>query len=232
MLLDLQQFVVPVRTDRTVPFDATGGTKIPAANAGNGYTYHVFDADGTFAQVDETGPGSLDVLIVAGGGAGGGRYYSGGGGAGGVVSSNSSITFTGSASVTVGNGGAATGEDARGNIGSDSSFNSVTAKGGTGGGGSYSTNGVGGAGGSSGGSSGYHQLLGSTRSAMEVQPVPSDYTAYGNAGGGGANPQGYGGGGGGGAGAVGYDGGTPNSPTGRGGDGEVLVWLSLHSLDQ
>ena len=143
----------PVRTDRTVPFDATGGTKIPASDAGNGYTYHVFDADGTFAQVNDTGPGSIDVLIVAGGGAGGGRYYSGGGGAGGVVSSNSSIAFTGSASVTVGNGGAAAGEDTRGNIGSDSSFNSVTAKGG-GGGGSYSANGVGGAGGSSGGSSG------------------------------------------------------------------------------
>ena len=75
--------------------------------------------------MSETGPGSIDVLIVAGGGAGGGRYYSGGGGAGGVVSSNSSITFTGSASVTVGNGGAATAENTRGNIGSDSSFGSV-----------------------------------------------------------------------------------------------------------
>ena len=121
----------------------------------------------------------LDVLIVAGGGAGGGRYYSGGGGAGGVVSSNS-ITFTGSASVTVGNGGAATGEDARGNIGSDSSFNSVTAKGG-GGGGSYSTNGVGGAGGSSGGSSGYHMAL-VTAQLVCFNQFPSDYTAYGNAG--------------------------------------------------
>ena len=207
----------PVRTDRTVPFDATGGTKIPAATAGNGYTYHVFHTNGTFAQAAEAGSGSIDVLIVAGGGAGGGRYYSGGGGAGGVVSSNSSITFTGSASVTVGNGGAATGEDTRGNIGSDSSFGSVTAKGG-GGGGSYNTNGVGGAGGSSGGSSGYH-LAPANRTAATSQPVPSDYTAYGNAGGGGANPQGYAGGGGGGASAVGYDGGQPSRPTARGGDG-------------
>ena len=207
----------PVRTSRVLPFEATGGTKIPAATAGNGYTYHVFDADGTFAQAAETGPGSIDVLIVAGGGAGGGRYYSGGGGAGGVVSSNSSITFTGSAPVVVGDGGDAVGENTRGNTGSDSSFGGVTAKGG-GGGGSYETYGVGGAGGSSGGSSGYH-IGNPDRTAATPQPVPSDYTAYGNAGGRGADPQGYGGGGGGGADAVGYDGGQPNGPPARGGDG-------------
>ena len=206
----------PVRTDRHIPFGASGGTKIPAVTAGNGYTYHVFDANGTFTQVG-TSPGSIDVLIVAGGGAGGGRYYSGGGGAGGVVSSNSPIPFSGSAPVVVGNGGAATGEDTRGAVGSDSSFDGVTAKGG-GGGGSYDTNGVGGPGGSSGGSSGYH-IDAEDRIAAATQPVPGDYTAYGNAGGRGGNPQGYGGGGGGGAGAVGYDGGNPSGPTGRGGDG-------------
>lgn len=207
----------PVRTDRTLPFDATGGTKIPAADAGNGYVYHVFTSDGTLTQAEGTKTTSIDVLIVAGGGAGGGRYYAGGGGGGGVVSSNSSVPFNGSAPVVVGNGGATVGEDTRGNVGSDSSFDGVTAKGG-GGGGSYQTNGVGGSGGSSGGSSGYH-IDDSDRYPTVAQPVPSDYTAYGNKGGRGGNPQGYGGGGGGGANAVGYDGGTPNGPTARGGDG-------------
>ena len=204
-------------TNTTGPvFSASGGTKIPATESGDGFTYNVFVSDGTFAQVAGTPDGSLNVLIVAGGGAGGGRYYSAGGGAGGVVQS-SAATFTGSAPVVVGPGGAATGEDTRGTAGVDSSFDGVTAKGG-GGGGSYSTNGVGGAGGSSGGSSGYH-IANSDRIASVSQPVPGDYTAYGNAGGRGADPQGYGAGGGGGAGAVGYDGGQPNGPTARGADG-------------
>jgi hypothetical protein len=198
-------------------FQATGGTKIPAGVAGDGYVYHVYVSDGTFVQDDPSSQdGQLNVLIVAGGGAGGGRYYSGGGGAGGVVESGG-VFFTGSANIVVGPGGPAVVEAARGTAGTDSSFNGVTAKGG-GGGGSYSTNGVGGPGGSSGGSSGYH-IANSDRIAAVSQPVPGDYTAYGNAGGRGADPQGYGGGGGGGAGAVGYDGGNPNGPPARGADG-------------
>ena len=50
------------------------------------------------------------------------------------------------------------------------------------------------------------------------QPVPSDWTAYGNAGGGGGY---YGGGGGGGAGAAGSQG--PSSNGGAGGNGQPFT---------
>ena len=89
-----------VIAERVNAFDATGGTKIPAADSGNGFNYHVFTSSGALQQVDGTAAGTLRVLIVAGGGAGGGRYYAGGGGGGGVVHS-SNLTFSGNTEQSV-----------------------------------------------------------------------------------------------------------------------------------
>ncbi len=197
-------------------FSASGGIKIPKSDSGSDYTFNVFLSSGTFEQDTETSPGNIYVLVVAGGGAGGGRYYAGGGGGGGVVYTDN-LPFAGTASVVVGAGGAGVSENVQGNNGTNSSFDGVTAIGG-GGGGSYNTTKPGVAGGSAGGSSGY--LSGAPgRIAKTPQPVPSDWTAYGNNGGGGESPQNYGGGGGGGSGAVGFDGGEPSYPVSRGGDG-------------
>jgi hypothetical protein len=82
----------------TIPY-ATGGTITTYGN----YRVHTFTgASGTFVV---TKPGLFEVLIVGGGG-GGGHRYGGGGGAGGLV--NSTHLFeSGTYTVTVGAGGAA-----------------------------------------------------------------------------------------------------------------------------
>lgn len=189
---------------------ASGGAIIPAADAGNGYKYHVFESSGSLiVTAGETT--QADVLIVGGGGSGGGGQ-GGGGGGGGVVYGTSVTLSVGTYPVTVGSGGAAIptavtyGSD--GNNGSPSSFNGVTALGGGGGlrnnygwptypsapsGLAPNIANSGGGGGGSGPSA--------ASKPRTPQPVPGDYTAYGgNAGAPQGGAPGASGGGGGGAG--------------------------------
>ena len=120
--------------------------------------------------------------------------------------------------VTVGAGGrggsAYPGE--RGITGGNSSFGPVTALGG-GGGGSNGGDGWGGDGGSGGGAAVPSSTQGG---AASPQPVPGDYTAYGNAGAGDSpyGPTAAGGGGAGGSGTAG----TSNSQAGQGGLGKQI----------
>ena len=74
--------------------DATGGTKIPATDSGNGYTYHVFLAAQNTPFVVNSAPGDaeIDVLVIGGGGSGGYFYGSGGGAGGSVHAPNFPIT--------------------------------------------------------------------------------------------------------------------------------------------
>ena len=62
------------------PNQASGGTKIPAATAGNDYTYHVFlhpttggDASDFVVENVNGGGFNAEFLVVAGGASGGGR---------------------------------------------------------------------------------------------------------------------------------------------------------------
>tara|TARA_R110002051_G_scaffold266652_1_gene326465 strand:+ start:458 stop:1501 length:1044 start_codon:yes stop_codon:yes gene_type:complete len=172
-----------------------------------------------------TGNGQIQYLIVAGGGSGGGGNFSGGGGGGGfrtnvtgqtnpdsqaldaLLDVTSGTTYT----VVVGDGGAATGDNADGNNGYDSSItgsgitdsggtNSIVANGG-GGGGGYA-NGIGGMDGEDGGSGG-----GAERSAGNGQgagtAMTSPTTQGRNGGGAGSYTNNSSGGGGGGASGVG-----------------------------
>ena len=83
--------------------EASGGTKIPASTAGNGYNYHVFlhpttGGDGSDFVVSNIAPQGMFVqyLVVAGGGSGGSRNTpmecTGGGGAGGLRSNATNCT--------------------------------------------------------------------------------------------------------------------------------------------
>ena len=190
---------------------ATGGTITTV----NEYTVHTFTESGTFTIVNGDG-GTMDILIVAGGGAGGSTSNAGGGGAGGVRLAQNLFVTRGSYSVVVGAGGTQPSSGA-GNNGSSSSFPGSTAVGG-GGGGEYRLNG---SNGGSGGGCGATDL-GSASGGTGTQTSSSDYTGYGNNGGGAINGAALrSGGGGGGAGGVG---GQANED--RPGDGGVGIDLS------
>ena len=183
------------------PITATGGNKY---TPGDGYIYHAFinsmnaGPSGVFTQT--AGGDTLDILIVAGGGGGGGGYYAGGGAGGGILEGTLLRHQPGARTVTVGAGGGGspsrTGTAANGE---NSVFDTVFALGGGSGGSGPGTDDSGGSGGSGGGAS-YYAYPGI--GAASPQPAPSDYTAYGNAGGPSRTP-GTVGGGGGGAGAAG-----------------------------
>ena len=89
------------------------------------YKYVIFNATETF-EVDATGDSSgsdeITYLVIAGGGSGGySGWTGGGGGAGGYRTGTETLVSTGSATVTVGAGGAAaTGSPYTGNNGDDS----------------------------------------------------------------------------------------------------------------
>jgi len=175
------------------------------------YWIHTFTSSGTFTpQVGLT----CDYLVVAGAGGGGG-HNAGGGGAGGL---RSTVTSTGGGgslesalsvasgtayTVTVGAGGAG-GNDARGVIGNNSVFSSITSTGGAGGGGNNSSQPA-----VTGGSGG-----GGTQGVAGSAGTANQGFAGGNSSG--SNT----GGGGGGAGAVG----AANSSTngGNGGNGVAV----------
>jgi hypothetical protein len=167
---------------------ASGGTIIPSAESGNGYTYHVFLYPNTDSLVVNTAI-TADVLIVAGGGAGGGNFYAGGGGAGGVVYGPNVPLSAASHTISVGKGGDKA-AGAQGGSGSNSLISgpiigTITAVGGGGGGPVAAL-----PGGSGGGSGQYSN----TTTPAAPQPVPGLFTAYGNAS---TTTTGYGDGGGG-----------------------------------
>jgi len=177
-----------------------------------------FTSSGTFSV--PTGVSSVDVLVVAGGGSGG-ADNGGGGGAGGLIfRPGFPVTPGGTVSVGVGDGGPAvtTGSQTQASEanGGDSTFGTLTAKGGAFGRGGVNAL-AGGPGGSGGGGTG-HGNQGTTGTSSPggsaTQPTQSgDSGAYGfgNPGGQGRrNPgtqrMGGGGGGAGGAGAQAFDG--------------------------
>ena len=141
---------------------ATGGVITTVGE----YRVHRFNSSGTFT-ISSLRSGSIEVeYLIAGGGGGGGTNMGGGGGGGGVLIGNTILTPT-SYTVTVGGGGAGapagtTGghPTVRGDNGSNSTFNGLTAYGGGWGGTSYNNMGygiqMGGNGGSGGGASGYN----------------------------------------------------------------------------
>ena len=143
---------------------ATGGTTY---TPGNGYKYHVFSNTGATETFVITNPNpaaplnNVEILMIAGGGGGGGGYYSGGGGAGGVIHGHSIAIPSGTYPVVVGAGGAGGPGVAGGTAGGDTAFNSITAIGG-GRGGSYYSGGA------------------APTTATTPQPVPANYSAYGN----------------------------------------------------
>jgi hypothetical protein len=101
----------------------------------------------------ETLAAGIEYLVVAGGGGSGGNG-GGGGGAGGLLAgSNCSLVLGTSYEAAVGGGGAGHGDDAVGDVGSNSTFSTITALGG-GGGGSRLRNGPLLTGGSGGGGAG------------------------------------------------------------------------------
>ncbi|MEI7903005.1 MAG: glycine-rich domain-containing protein, partial [bacterium] len=190
--------------------DGTGGT---ITHVG-GYTIHTFTSSGTFTP---GAAGNVEVLVVGGGG-GGGSNGGGGGGAGGVQY-NSSFGVTAQAySVTVGGGGSkAATANVRGDNGTNSVFNTITA---TGGGGGASRDGGGAP--STGGSGGAGANAVNLNSAARTGAAGT--AGQGNTGGNGpATDLGAsgGGGGGGGAGAVGTAGAA------NGGNGGVGVAYSI-----
>jgi hypothetical protein len=180
---------------------ATGGVEYKFGS----YTVHVFLSNGDFEVLPGDGL-TCDVLVVAGAGSGG--RYSGGGGAGGLIYHSGRSIAQGTHSAVIGAGGVQ-GYTYQGTVGEDTTFNSLTAKGGGYAGGQTVVGGVGG----SGGGGGYDNLSGNDKAggASNQSSVGGDSSTYGfgNAGGQGHTHTQWGiyaGGGGGGAGAAGVDG--------------------------
>jgi hypothetical protein len=127
---------------------ATGGSVATL----NGYRIHTFNSTGTFCAL---GPLNVEYFIVAGGGSAGSALYHSGGGGGGGVLQGSCFVNAGTYTVTVGAGGTnPTSSTTRGNNGSNSSFNGLTATGGGGGGVYSNTTGLNGGSGGGGGAEG------------------------------------------------------------------------------
>ena len=163
-----------------------------------------------------TGVQSIDVMLVAGGGAGG-SGTAGGGGAGGMVEVNGfPVTPGSSISYNVATGASPSGTNGGvGPSGGDSTFGSLTAKGGgRGGSGEPANPGPPTSGGSGGGASGYptYRYPSGSPGTQPSQPGTSGSSGYGNPGG---NISGDGGGGGGGAGGSGGGGGGGSGGPGR-----------------
>jgi len=202
--------------DASSPITITGLTattayyaKLKAVNSGG--------AGPESSAVSFTTVAGIEYLVVAGGG-GGGAHQAGGGGAGGYRSSVSGDNSGGGASaetvfsaslatnytVTVGGGGGGGSglSNARGTVGNNSVFGTITSTGGGGGGGYYNVSGggTGGTGGSGGG--------GGSGSAGGSQTAAAGTPNQGFAGGTAYTNSPHGGGGGGGAGAVGANAGS------------------------
>ena len=196
---------------------ATGGTII---DGGDGYIYHIFTGDGTFAvNRPSAAIDSVDYLIVAGGGSalpGGAAAGMGGGGGGGFLFGNTPVTQT-SYPVEVGGAGPSTpGAPGTPRNGSPSWFGGPGTLESTGGGGGAfgPVAAAGGAGGSGGG--------GVATGAGGTGNTPATIPRQGYGGGGSVNPTLSGGaGGGGGAGGLASAGTSPPSTGGAGGPGRI-----------
>jgi prepilin-type N-terminal cleavage/methylation domain-containing protein len=188
------------------PLSCTGGEAADKTSF-PGYTVHYFLATGT-SNLQCTGSGLAEILVVGGGG--GGRSESGGGGAGGLVYKTGHSLGAQTYSVTVGAGGS------NGASGSNSVFDSITAYGG-GGGGPKSNAGL------SGGSGGGGGRDGNGAGGTSTKGIADGGTAYGNNGGAGSGAGAWqaagGGGGAGGAGTVGAGGSSSTEVSGNGGAG-------------
>jgi type II secretory pathway pseudopilin PulG len=185
---------------------ATGG--VIDTTSAPGYKIHTFTTSGAFVATRNC---NVEVLVVAGGGAGGlsNAGNGGGGGAGGLRYNSSFPVSQNSYTVTVGNGGLASGAS----NGGDSVFSTLTAIGG-GRGGSYESQDA-----QDGGSGGGRPQCG-TRVITGRKGLGT--LGQGYDGGGNYTFGTYGGGGGGGSSQVGAPqyGGAPNNPEGGyGGNG-------------
>jgi hypothetical protein len=178
---------------------ATGGT----ISVDGDYTVHKFTGNGNFVTDTEQ---DVRIMLIAGGGSGG-VDAGGGGGAGGMVDTGA-YNFTVSAAthaVVIGTGGASVGGVSGGNRGLDSTFSTLTAKGGGGAGGWTGASTDGGSGG------GGAQTSGNNAGSAGIQPSQSGDSGtygYGNLGPSGASSVDAGGGGGAGAAGSGRTGGS------------------------
>ena len=196
---------------------ATGGTII---DGGDGYIYHIFTGDGTFAvNRPSAAIDSVDYLIVAGGGSalpGGQAAGMGGGGGGGFLFGNTPVTQT-SYPVEVGGAGPSTpGAPGTPRNGSPSWFGGPGTLESTGGGGGAfgPAAAAGGAGGSGGG--------GVSAGGGGTGNTPATIPRQGYGGGSSVNPTINGGaGGGGGAGGLASAGTSPPPTGGAGGPGRI-----------
>ena len=197
---------------------ATGGTIV---DGGDGYIYHIFTGNGTFAvNRPPAAIDSVDYLIVGGGG-GASPSGSGGGGAGGFLFGNLPVSAPGSYPIQVGGGGpAAPGAPGVPRNGNPSYFGpgapgTLVATGGGGGGATPNPPGQPGAdGGSGGGGAPVTPSLGGSGN------TPATIPRQGYPGGSGIGPTlAGGGGGGGGAGGIGANGAA--NAGGVGGPGRI-----------
>jgi hypothetical protein len=195
------------------PTAATGGVTATHTAFGITYRTHTFTTTGSnnfVVQSVGTIP-SARFMMIAGGGSGAARH-GGGGGAGGMIEGVLNLSAT-TYPISIGAGGTGKFADQKGNIGGNTTFNSLTALGGGGGGSWDDRDGL--AGGSGGGAS---QVLPATGGAA-TQPG----SASGGFGFAGANAQDAGtghGSGGGGAGGAGVRTAT-NFRSGPGGAGRT-----------
>ncbi len=157
---------------------ATGGT----ITTSGGNTIHTFTSSGTFT-VNTGASGTVSYLVVGGGGAGGSNT-GGGGGAGGMRTGTLSVTAQ-AYTITVGAGGAPSG-----NNGGNSVFSSITATGGGGGGGAGVNGNAGGSGGGAGGAAAASGGGGTGGQGNNGGNSTSAGPAYGSGGGGGASQAG------------------------------------------
>jgi hypothetical protein len=140
-----------------------------------------YTSTGSGTYTVPSGLTAVDVLVVAGGGAGGnGQFSPGGGGGGGLIFRPAfPVTPGGSVSYTVGTGGQ--GQPQRGDNGQDSTFSTLTAKGGGGAGGYDPSNagaavGIGRPGGSGGGGG---SSPGGPTGSSNVSPTGQGYNYVG-----------------------------------------------------
>ena len=156
-----------------------------------------------------TGLSQVNVLVVAGGG-GAGSQHAGAGGAGGLIY-RPAFPVSGNQGITVGGGGSGGPNGHQPPPGSDSTFGTLTAKGGGGGGHGWPSSQSGKSGGSGGGGSGPGQPGGSA--TQPGQPGDSGTYGFGHSGGRSNAPAGAGGGGAGGGGNTNNNGsGAPGGP--------------------
>ena len=108
--------------DIEIPVEATGGTKIPAAVAPNGFAYHIFASIGSDTlQVTNAGDSRqrMEILVIGGGG---GATRGGAGGAGGIIYADAAPVVAATMPVSVGGGGAGKQHPGNATAGSNSVF--------------------------------------------------------------------------------------------------------------